>query len=503
MLVSLRTEFMKIRRLRLGLVASAVGIALAGMIWAILQAALTRLAHETHIETPWQNGVIGDATVLVVLALPTLVILITALIFFVEHRNNMWKQLGVLPPSVSSIYAAKFIVVQGVIVLGILAFLVAALLMWILRPDEIRSALPVPDAEVRRTLSALALRLYCSLLPVSLFQFLLSARLSNILHPVGIGLGLTIACLLLSGPDNARWFPYAYPGAVVISEFTGQPDENAGTAQATDVDYHAPAGAFSGAPDGAIILVDEAHQNRHALGTIENPGTLWWIIAPAKEAGIAVHNSYALIRSDALSKVDVLVIGGVPADEKRRRGFSEEEVDVVARWVKQGGSLLLLTDHPPFGESVLPLARALGVEFTLDVVSDSSMCDAREPASARLVFTKSQGLVGEHEITKGIQRVITYGGQGVWHTGRDATVLLRFSQTAQTSDGKAVLQPVHGSPVGQLLAFQFGQGRVVVSGESGLFAAQRKVDGSQIGVGDREADNGRLAINVFRWLLHK
>jgi hypothetical protein len=53
----------------------------------------------------------------------------------------------------------------------------------------------------------------------------------------------------------------------------------------------------------------------------------------------------------------------------------------------------------------------------------------------------------------------------------------------------------------QLIAFSVGRGRVVISGETGLFTAQRHGDGSLVGVADRTVDNERLVINVMRWLL--
>ena len=120
MLVSLRAEILKMRRLRLWLVAAGVGVALAALIWLSVTSALARFLSERHAETPWQNHVLHVMEGLAgPVALPTLVVIVTALVFYVEHRNHMWKQLRATPQSMLSIYAAKFVVVQAVVALSI------------------------------------------------------------------------------------------------------------------------------------------------------------------------------------------------------------------------------------------------------------------------------------------------------------------------------------------------------------------------------------------------
>ncbi|MEJ7702078.1 MAG: ABC transporter permease [Pyrinomonadaceae bacterium] len=97
MLASLHAEFIKTRRLWLWFIAAGAGIVLSILIWLNLSSTLERVASEQRAEEAWQNGVIGDTTIITVLILPTLAIIITAIIFFVEHRSNMWKQLRVTP----------------------------------------------------------------------------------------------------------------------------------------------------------------------------------------------------------------------------------------------------------------------------------------------------------------------------------------------------------------------------------------------------------------------
>jgi len=370
--------------------------------------------------------------------------------------------------------------------------------------------LPISTAEAASKLLLIAIKLYVSLLPLSLIQFILSARISNIIYSVAVGIILTFICLILYGPNTVYWFPYAYPSAAIMSEIApaATPSgRNYKLEQSTDINYRAPKDAFAGvSPDAEreTILVDEVHGNRHRLGTIDDPGTLRWLIAPAEEARIEVKGSTAVINPEIFVKTSLLVIAGVaPSGGDAEVGaFSESEIEAVTDWVRKGGSLLLLTDHDPFGKPSRSLAQSLGVEFTFDVVIVPELNDPREPDAARLVFTKSAGLIEAHEITKGVERVITYGGQGIGRTGADTADLLKILPSVQTLEGKSVLFRESGAWA-QLIAFPFGKGRVVVSGETALFTAQLKEDGSTVGLGDKGTDNERLVINSFRWLLRR
>ncbi len=210
---------LKMRRLRLPAISVASGLVLLLLTWLTLSSAADRLASEENMEMPWREGVIGDATVTMTLVLPTLAIIVTALCFFVEHRNDMWKQLRATPRPRWTVLAAKFLVVQALIALALLVAWSGAAIAWPLLPEAISAELASSAAQARGATATLALRLHAALLPVALAQFLLSARMPNILHPVGIGLALTFSNLMLMAPQTNHWLPYAYPGAVIMRTF--------------------------------------------------------------------------------------------------------------------------------------------------------------------------------------------------------------------------------------------------------------------------------------------
>lgn len=440
MLASLRAEVLKLRRLPLPWIALAAGLLVPLTTTLAVRSSLARLANEHRAEVPWQHGLVGDAFVMVVLAFPALVILVTALVFYVEHRNDMWKQLRVTPRPMAEILFAKFAAVQITIAIAMLAAAAGGIAGWSLLPFEMRRMFGASDAHVRTTIIALAASMFVALVPVAIVQFVLSARMRNVLYPIGIGLALLFSNLLLFGPGFEPWLPYAYPGAVVMARFARP------AVQTSDAGYRAPESAFaSPAAKGETIVVDEGHANRHGLGTPEHAGTLRWIIEPAERAGIEVRGLYGPARK---IEGDLLIVAGATA------AYSADEIRAIEAWVRGGGSLLLLTDHPPFGNA--KLAKAFGVTT-----------DPRAPAASRTVFTE----LGLHEITRGVDRIVTYGGQSV---ARGDGALLKS----------------------QLLAFDYGRGRVVVSGDTAVFAAQTK-NGAAFGV----VENEKLVVNALRWLL--
>ena len=490
MLASFRAEALKLRGLRLWMIVCAGGAIVPLLTALSIHAALKRLSTETLAEAPWQNGIIGDAVVTVDLVFPTLVVLVTALVFFVEHRNDAWKQLRTTGQNMATIYAAKFVAVQSLLLAGIVVASIAGAVAWLLLPIEMQRMFGAPSSAIYAFLRTLGGRMYIALLPVSAVQFALSARIRNVLYPVGIGLVLTFASLLLFGPATAPWLPYAYPGGVVIDQV--EDARRTFAKQETDTNYQPPRDAFrSSAARGKVIVVDEGHGNRHGLGTTETPGTLRWIVAAAEDSGVTVRGLYGPARPEALSRASLLIAAGATS------AFTDSEIASIVEWVRGGGSLLLLTDHPPFSGSTASLTAAFGVGTTLDVVVDPQMADPRMPQSARIRFAGDA--IAAHDITKGVRCVVTYGGQVLWRAAPETAALLRLSPAARLADGRATR--TGDAALAQLISFAFGRGRVVVSGETALFTSQRKSRGVPIGVGDRACDNERLAVNTMRWLL--
>jgi hypothetical protein len=484
MLSSLRAERLKMRHVWLPSIAVGSGLVVLLLVALNLNSAAQRVATEANLEVPWQAGVIGDAAVTMNLVLPALTIILTALCFFVEHRNDMWKQLRAAPQSMWTIYAAKFLLIQMLIILALVVAGVGALSLWFFLPELFRHELASSAVEAGAAIAGITAALYLALLPLSAIQFTLSARMSNILYPVGIGLVLSFASLLAMSPATSPWLPYAYPGSLIIHHF---PPPQA-LEQQVDLDYRTPVAAFAGARNGdGGLLVDEAHGNRHGLGAPDAPGTLHWLEEPARAAGLPVRSIAVPLDGQVLGDAQLLILGSAS------RPFARKEVDAVVAWVEAGGSLLLLTDHEPFASPASELAGRLGVRFSRETVRSAS-----SPQSARILFSRKDGSLGKHEVTRGSNKIATYGGQALWRPGSQTERLLALPEVMISEVG----QRIDTAGAAQMIAFPYGRGRVIMSGEAALFSAQRHADGSRIGLADVATDNERFVVSAMRWLLH-
>lgn len=145
----------------------------------------------------------------VVFLLPMCVILVTALLAQLEHRNTTWKQVSVLPVAQTTIYLAKLLVAVALVAQFLLLFVAAGALgallpAWILDDVTFPAAVawwaPVEDAALYFALA----------LPIVVAQFAISLRVSNFLVPVGTGFLLWIAALALLSWRHAYLVPYGH-----------------------------------------------------------------------------------------------------------------------------------------------------------------------------------------------------------------------------------------------------------------------------------------------------
>lgn len=246
------------------------------------------------------------------------------------------------------------------------------------------------------------------------------------------------------------------------------------------------------------VLIDEGHRNFHtAQGRYKPFADL------LRSDGYLIASNAQPFAADTLKGVDIVVIANAigPDGHETRPAFTPEEEEVLVRWVKDGGSLFLISDHAPFGSAAARLAKQFGVTMYLRFARDDRFKDGWD--NERLDFSRANGLLADNAITNGrapnerINRVVTFTGQSL--SGPDNTIpLLRLSDGAYDWESRKIRFPAAGHL--QALALNVDRGRLVVSGEAALFSAQIDPLGIKFGMNRPDNDDRQFLLNILHWL---
>ena len=260
---------------------------------------------------------------------------------------------------------------------------------------------------------------------------------------------------------------------------------------------------------GPVVLYDEGHLNTHNTTTGYKPF-----------ADLIRHDGYTLrttqqpFTAQELRGVSVLVLvlaqGANPTNDSS--AYSDAECTAIAQWVGAGGSLLLVADHWPYGLAARSLARRFAVDVSGGFTEDPKYHE-RERGTSHLVFSKENGLLSEHPITRGVDRVLTFTGTSLKGPDGASFFLLLSDSATDRPPGPARVERDGGTvrvlmeygepqPAGghaQGIALEFGRGRVVVLGEAGMLRAQKDRTGL-VGMNVPGYDNRQLALNIMHWL---
>ena len=265
------------------------------------------------------------------------------------------------------------------------------------------------------------------------------------------------------------------------------------------------------------VLFDEAHNNFHTAGGRYKPF-----------ADLVTNDGYQLIpNKEKFSKAmlkgyDVLVLANAAGERGNRANpaFTDDECDAVRDWVRAGGSLLLVTDHYPYGSAAEILAKRFGVEMSKGFTEDLANYDKTSGDESQLVYTRERGLLINHPIIKGrnkderINRVMTFTGQSLKSAQGQAFLILSATamdripksvKVEQMADGARTTveysDPISAAGRAQAIALKFGKGRVVVTGEAAMLTAQLNArNQTPIGMNVSGTDNRQLALNIMHWL---
>jgi len=271
--------------------------------------------------------------------------------------------------------------------------------------------------------------------------------------------------------------------------------------------------------DHPDVAFDEGHGNRHTC-----EGTYRPFIELLENDGYAVAPVRDRFTRETLAPWRVLVIAAARAasDEKGASAFEPAECDAIEAFVRDGGALLLATDHDPFASAVAALGKRFGVEMSLGMSFDEMEFDREFGDSSELAYSRANWLLRRHEVTEGrwsgerIERVVTFTGQSV-RGPEGSSLFLQHSPTAVLREVKTgvTLASIGGGKEGDIhlelgaerpavgwgqgLALRHGAGKVVVLGDATMLTALLEGE-DKVGMNRRGNDNRKLALNILHWL---
>jgi hypothetical protein len=295
--------------------------------------------------------------------------------------------------------------------------------------------------------------------------------------------------------------------ALLLTGCAGQKVDPAYTPHIATPDYSA---------GGPSVCIDEAHNNSHTAGGLYEPfarlleadGFSVVRLKTDFHAGIARECKVMVIVNAAGGKTYKVFGLNLPTRSRERRqesAFTPMEIDRIKSWVESGGSLLLVADHYPYGEAAAPLATSLGIDMSGGFTEAANVDSAHTRDRTRLVYSRANGLLGDHPITNGrsaaerVNRVVTFTGQSLASASGIPLLILGGSAVDYVPvSGSLRGQPARGRS--QAIALNTGAGRVIVMGEAAALTAQVDNKGRKFGMQLAGEDNELFALNIVRWL---
>lgn len=260
----------------------------------------------------------------------------------------------------------------------------------------------------------------------------------------------------------------------------------------------------------AWIGFDEYHNNPHTL-----KGVYFAFNKLLVADGYTVQPVREEITSTVLKKFPIYVSVNAIFDPEHwdlpvQSAFKETEVDVIYKWVKEGGSLLLITDHMPCGGS----ANSVASRFGFHLINGFALRNDRQPE----MFSKALGTLHANILTNTpgatVDSIRIWGGTG-FTIPKKATIIssLDAGYTIYTPVKVTDIEYPTADSVARISGkgfvngafMKYGKGRIVVFGDAAPFTAQLQgVGKDKRGMNHPDASqNVQLLLNIIHWLDRK
>jgi hypothetical protein len=272
----------------------------------------------------------------------------------------------------------------------------------------------------------------------------------------------------------------------------------------SNYDTRVAAPAYSG--PAPVVCVDAAHHNFATINDRYAP-----FASLIRNDGYAVVPNGAPFTIDSLRRCQILVVANALGarfpvlPSSSHPAFSQGEIESVREWVNEGGALLLVADHEPAGAASADLAAKFGVEMSAGRTLDFIHFDSASGKPSWIVFTPANSGLGDHPILRGrsdaerVSRVVTFAGQSLRGKLSHSKLLILGDSAFDGTGHDTTLRPAAGRA--QALAFPYGRGRVVVTGEAAMLTAQVTGAGKvRFGMNIPGNDDRQFALNIMHWL---
>ena len=262
---------------------------------------------------------------------------------------------------------------------------------------------------------------------------------------------------------------------------------------------------------GPKILIDAGHHN-----FIVEMGLIKPFIDLSYNDGYQTNIDSGLFTADYLAKYQMLLITpampfklGSKKEVTTEFTFTNQELDALKKWVNNGGSLIILSEHAPIDKSMTPLLNTFGIQSSIGAVYDSINCDTSVKVSyfqTILTFNSRNLLLNNsHPLVKGrnkqelVNNIETYTGCAL--SGSNYTNIFKLGSTAAIKKWNGISPSGGGDS--QCLAGSFGKGKIVALGDCNGFTAMYVNSGGRkllAGMQVNEYDWKQFVLNTLHWL---
>ena len=236
--------------------------------------------------------------------------------------------------------------------------------------------------------------------------------------------------------------------------------------------------------------------------------------------GFELRQYMGEITREALQGVSILHTDNALAPENQDNwtlptpsAFTPEEISIIYDWVHDGGSLLMVIEHMPFGGSYEDLAKAFNVEtnngFAVDKRLLNGYSEETIDDAGWFVFRQDNGALGDHPILTGRQpheriEFVAASVGSAFRLPEHAVSLITFGSNAISLepsvswrfDSTTPRRSVSGWSQGGVM--KVGKGRLAVLGDNFLIIPPSQLKSEKEVVFGRY--NPQFTVNVYRWL---